>query len=652
MYSQFKSKVKNKIKTIGRKILGMEQKKEIVSAERSGRVKPTVLARRLLEYDVISFDIFDTLILRTLSKPTDVFMSVGQELGMLNYTTMRREMELRLRDGKEAETGSREVTFEEIYEAMEKYCGVNAKEGMEAEFRAELKYCIPNPYMKEVFDLLKNYGKTIIIVSDMYFSKQWMKKLLLACGYEGYDRLFVSCDYGFGKRSGKLYQKISEEYLNGRSVIHVGDNPTVDVEMAEKQGWVSEFYEDIHTRGKKYRPSLMSSCIGSAYRAVVNIKMHSGAFESEKERDLAYQYGYINGGILILGYVQWIHRQAKEEHMDKVLFIARDGWIMKQVYDDLYDDIPSEYVYLSRNAALKMTCDYNRYELFRQFVERRVDSEKPYTIRDILVSMELESILPMLEKDGIHTGDIVDTKEKAEQVKEMLLDRWEHVCGVYESSAQAFHQYMKPILAGCHRVAAVDTGWRGTCPAAIKYMIEKKWEEDCEVTGMMMGSCKYKFNNTIPLIKDGSIRTYLFSPQHNDHLARFHYNKNLIHNTCIEFITSAPHPSVTSFQKGDDGSYKIRFEYPEQENYEITENVHQGVLDFVKDYKKYHGDSPLFWEIPALDAYWPVRFAMERRFESVIKKAFGGYVYNKYVGGLEGKRDMDTFLDMCRKEGV
>ena len=121
MYSQFKSKVKNKIKTIGRKILGMEQKKEIVSAERSGRVKPTVLARRLLEYDVISFDIFDTLILRTLSKPTDVFMSVGQELGMLNYTTMRREMELRLRDGKEAETGSREVTFEEIYEAMEKY---------------------------------------------------------------------------------------------------------------------------------------------------------------------------------------------------------------------------------------------------------------------------------------------------------------------------------------------------------------------------------------------------------------------------------------------------------------------------------------------------------------------------------------------------
>ena len=106
-------------------------------------------------------------------------------------------------------------------------------------------------------------------------------------------------------------------------MIHVGDNPTVDVEMAEKQGWKSFFYGDIHTRGKKYRPSLMSSSVGSAYRAVVNIKMHSGAFESEKEKDLAYQYGYINGGILILGYVQWIHRQAKEENMDKVLFIAK-----------------------------------------------------------------------------------------------------------------------------------------------------------------------------------------------------------------------------------------------------------------------------------------------------------------------------------------
>ena len=60
----------------------------------------------------------------------------------------------------------------------------------------------------------------------------------------------------------------------------------------------------------------------------------------------------------------------------------------------------------------------------------------------------------------------------------------------------------------------------------------------------------------------------------------------------------------------------------------------------------------MMWNIPALDAYWPIRFAMEKRFLAVIKKAFGDYVYNKYVGGLEGKRDMDTFLDMCRKEGV
>ena len=646
------TRIKNKVKQIGKKILGIEQPKEIISAESSGRVKSTVLARRLLEYDVISFDIFDTLILRTLSKPTDVFMFVGEKLGILNYTTMRRDMEWKLRREKEAKIGSREVTFEEIYEEMEKYCGVDAQKGMEAEFQAELDFCIANPYMKEVFDLLKNYGKTIIIVSDMYFSKQWMEKLLSSCGYEGYDQLFISCEYGFGKRSGKLYQKISEEYLNGRSVIHVGDNPAVDVEMAQKQGWKAEFYQDIHTRGKKYRPSLMSACIGSAYRATVNIKMHSGAFDSEEEKALPYQYGYINGGILILGYVEWIHRQAKQQHMDKILFIARDGWIMKQVYDKLYDDIPSEYVYLSRNAALKLTCDYNRYDLLRQFVERRIDSEKPYTFREILISMELEHLMPSLEGNGIYGETLLDTKEKVQEVKELLLSKWDQIRNAYQSSKEAFRQYMEPILAGCSHVAAVDTGWRGTCPASLKYMIETMWKKDCKVTGMMMGSCKYKWNNTIPLLRDGSIKTYLFSPEYNDHLARFHYNKNLIHNTCIEFITSAPHPSVKNFARSEDGNYEIRFEEPEQENYRTTELIHQGVLDFVEDYKKYYGDMDMMWNIPALDAYWPIRFAMEKRFLAVIKKAFGDYVYNKYVGGLEGKRDMDTFLDMCRKEGV
>lgn len=642
-------KIKKIIKKTETKLFGKKTETQMISTEKSGRRRSVAFARSLLEYDVVSFDIFDTLVFRTLDKPTDIFMVVGQKLGVLNYVTMRREMERMLRNQREAKDGSTEVTFQEIYQAMEEYCGIDADIGMKTEFETELEFCIANPYMKEVFDLLINYGKTVIIVSDMYFPKEMMEKVLSHCGYKGYSQLFVSCDYGCGKRSGKLYQIIREKYLRERSIIHVGDNEEVDVVMATQQRWNSAFYQDIRTRGEKFRPKLMSPYIGSAYRAMINIKMHSGAYDSEKELALPYQYGYINGGILILGYVTWIHEQAVREGIDKVLFIARDGWIMKQVYDSLYTDIPSEYIYLSRNAALKFTYDYNKYELLKQFIHRREGAEKPYTVEEILQSMELSGLIVKLSEIQIQKEEKIDSKEKASLLESFVLRHWEEVSKVYEDSQRAFRKYMEPMLKDCRHVAVIDTGWRGTCPMALKYVIEKKWKKDCKVTGMIMGSCKYKQNNTIPFLANESIRTYLFSPEHNDHLARYHYKNNLIHNTSLEFITTAPHPSVCSFQLTEEG-YAIEFEHPEIENYDTTRQIHEGIMDFVQDYKSYYGTMDVFWRIPGMDAYLPIRYVMEKRFDSVVKKTFKNYVYNKYVGGLEGRRDMMTFSEMCKEE--
>ena len=44
---------------------------------------------KLSSYDVISFDIFDTLIFRPFSEPTDLFYFVGEELGSMNFKELR-----------------------------------------------------------------------------------------------------------------------------------------------------------------------------------------------------------------------------------------------------------------------------------------------------------------------------------------------------------------------------------------------------------------------------------------------------------------------------------------------------------------------------------------------------------------------------------
>ena len=85
---------------------------------------------------------------------------------------------------------------------------------MLTELEAEKNFCYANPYMKEIFDKLISKGKEIIIVSDMYIPHDMMVELLENCGYKGYSKLFVSCDYKMTKFKGDLYKYLKDKILN------------------------------------------------------------------------------------------------------------------------------------------------------------------------------------------------------------------------------------------------------------------------------------------------------------------------------------------------------------------------------------------------------------------------------------------------------
>ena len=81
-----------------------KRKTELVPAESElyNSITAEELAQKLSGYDVISFDIFDTLIFRNVEKPTDVFYFIGQALGYPNYKKLRRDAEKQSRELKHA----------------------------------------------------------------------------------------------------------------------------------------------------------------------------------------------------------------------------------------------------------------------------------------------------------------------------------------------------------------------------------------------------------------------------------------------------------------------------------------------------------------------------------------------------------------------
>ena len=269
----------------------------------------TAYMEKLSGYEYISFDIFDTLIFRPFSEPTDLFYFLGQKLGFMDFKRIRMEAELQARHEKFEKSKSYEVTLEEIWDKLETNTGIPTTQGMLLEQELEMQFCYANPFMLNVFHRLLEQGKSIVIISDMYLSAEFLQKLLEEKGFSGFKKLYVSCEHDKNKGTGELFAYVQKDLkLGSKPIIHVGDNENSDVKRAKQQGFDSCYYPNVNKNALLYRPYDMSPIIGGAYRGIVNNHLYCGLYKHSME----YEYGYIYGGLFAVGYCAFIHEYCEK----------------------------------------------------------------------------------------------------------------------------------------------------------------------------------------------------------------------------------------------------------------------------------------------------------------------------------------------------
>ena len=191
------------------------------------------LIKQIKEHDIISFDIFDTLVMRRVYVNKDVFRILAQRLDPkwgIDFFTARTRAEAEL---------SRETYpyIEEIYEDVVKNCP--CLKGQEAaliadELALERELIIPRHEVVEIFNLAKQMGKMVNIVSDMYFHEDTIRSILDGVGIVGYEKLLVSSEYRSSKPQ-HLFEKYLAELPQGRC-LHIGDSEHCDIIPAGKLG--------------------------------------------------------------------------------------------------------------------------------------------------------------------------------------------------------------------------------------------------------------------------------------------------------------------------------------------------------------------------------------------------------------------------------
>lgn len=197
--------------------------------------KPWELVDKLATYDVVSFDIFDTLIIRDVDKPTDLFYRLEEKNGLPAFhdNRIRAEMDARRSSGKP----NGEIDIFDIYQELSRYYSLDVNQRVREELAAEKMICHANPAIKELYRLLVEKGCRMIAVSDMYIPEKYLCELLEECGYTKIRQVYVSCDHGVGKGNGALQKLVQSELGDKLHVIHIGDNFASDVRGSELAGW-------------------------------------------------------------------------------------------------------------------------------------------------------------------------------------------------------------------------------------------------------------------------------------------------------------------------------------------------------------------------------------------------------------------------------
>ena len=317
------------------------------------RIKMNYLDKIKKEIDkhkVISFDIFDTLLLRPYINPTDLFLHLEKLEGIDGFYTARLLAE---KQARKIHADKEDITIDEIYnEISEPF-----KEFKTKEMDLEKQVLQVNPEIKDVYEYAKKKNKRIIIVSDMYLTDAFLREVLINKGYDSFEEIFVSSKYGHLKYSGNLYKDvISSLSIKPCDILHIGDNKVNDGTSPSKLGISTFTFEKNIDRYLKNPYINKLSKLGKN-NIGISIVIGMGAIYSINHNEYWDMFGYSIAAPICLNFVNWFYKNIQTQNINDVIFIARDGYILQKMFDLYHTETHTHYIYAPR--SLNLICQLN-----------------------------------------------------------------------------------------------------------------------------------------------------------------------------------------------------------------------------------------------------------------------------------------------------
>ena len=519
---------------------------------------------------VISFDIFDTLIKRKVGLPRDIFWLVKKKCEELSVSCPENYVQLRMSaDVTAQEKYNGSATIEAIYYELSRLDKDYEWEKIqEIEINTEIHSCVGNSVIIEKFLEYKKQNIPIIIVSDMYLSSQILGKMLSNCGIDGYKKIYVSCEWKATKGRGDLFSAVlKDQHLLSNELLHIGDNWKGDYLIPKSKGINVEHVSNKRDSFSKYIDKRIYNK-SLTYRSI-----SSTAEIISGNMTFAEKCGCYNFGPVLFGFVNWLSNEAQKDGVGKIIFLARDGYIIKKAFDMLgNNEFEVQYLYCSRRAFtvpliwkceslndLRTIIPFPHRLSLRDFAERIGLTNYSFTENVFLnvdIAKEYEHF-SLFEQDFFQPCFSVLLDEAKRNSKEEF---------------KAIKQYLTDMNLSGH-IAVVDIGYHGT----MQYALEKILKEigiQVTVTGyyVVVASDEMTISSSSVTMKG-----YLQDSSKNLGI----YDQILNYVPLFELAFMAPHGSTEKFVLISDVVKPVLypFEYSSSpDEYRKIEEIQSGAL--------------------------------------------------------------------------
>jgi len=286
---------------------------------------------------VHSFDIFDTLLARTVENPIDIFDSIEKSIPYTNFKQLRLKSQANSNN-----------TMDSIYHQFKLLSGESDNTIQmlrEFELKTEMENTIP------IMSNIVKIQDGDIFVSDMYLSHDEIRRLLNYHSINPNTELFVSSG---GKADGSMWGRLVKEYA---IVSHTGDNYHSDIVMASKYS-IKGVYTDV------YKFSPLEHHLYSIDAKLCTLLRRFRLMNPYKEMTLEYKLfdQQIQYNIpMLLFMCRKLNSILKDENRTTVLFLSRDGCLIHRLFSFLYPQYKSIYLYSSRILNTSYTDEYISY---------------------------------------------------------------------------------------------------------------------------------------------------------------------------------------------------------------------------------------------------------------------------------------------------